>query len=814
VTQEFSQQERRGRRLYRQNYLRHSGYQELYIPATRHFDADNLAPTIAASNPKKTVTWFMKKYVLLLCITFFVTITFAQNIYFVRANYIDSIELKQNIAALAKQVIDQYHEADNRVLAKNLAYLFLTAGEYANAEDELNKYAASNDYDTAHYPLVEMAARVYCQTITANPLNVQSFEQIYRQKLTNLYSKCNDLFSKVMANNSYSSYTGEYDREFNNIMQHLSGRDSLTIRNALNLCVAYAHKLVFADIPLSIGKSILDTIEDNKYTIQKNVLLKMPDGAQINITIVRNKNILTPQPVVMRYNIYSRFDILECMAIARNGYIGVVADTRGKTLSPDAIEPLEHDAEDAYHIINWISKQRWCNGKIGMYGGSYLGFSQWASVKHLNPALKTIVPQVAVGAGIDFPMQNGIFMSYTLRWLHYVMDSKLTDDDDFENVKKWQTVFGNWYKNGYSFRSLDSLEGTSNYIFQRWLHHPAYDSYWQNMTPQKQEYSKINIPVFTISGYWDDDQIGAMYYYKQHNLWNNKSNSYLLIGPYDHSGSQGHPSKNLEGYEIDSIANISISKLAFQWMDYILKDSSLPAILKDRVNFEVMGTNEWQHVSSLDKMHNDSLIFYFSSTPDGKQQYSLVKSKPDNPGYIQQTVDFRNRSDIRFKEGDISAFDKLIDSTLVPETEKLFFISDPVEKPFAISGSVKASIKININKKDLDLVMDIYEQMPNGKFFALNENLQRASYAGSSGHRQLLQPGKVNTINLTNTFITSRKLQKGSRIIVLIGANKSPEWQINYGTGKDVSEETVNDAAIPLQIKWYNNSYIQFPVLK
>jgi hypothetical protein len=305
-----------------------------------------------------------------------------------------------------------------------------------------------------------------------------------------------------------------------------------------------------------------------------------------------------------------------------------------------------------------------------------------------------------------------------------------------------------------------------------------------------------------------------MYYYKQHNLWNKSTNDYLLLGPYDHGGSQGRPAKILEGYQIDSVANISIYKLVFQWMDYILKDSSRPAILKDRVNFEVMGRNEWRHVSSLDQMQNDSIRFYFGSTPDAKEQYSLINGKPERPGYIPQTVDLKDRSDIRFKEGDIDAFEKLVDSTLNPEKEKLYFISEPVETPFAISGSVKASIKVTINKKDLDLVMDIYEQTPDGKFLALNENVQRASYAGDREQRQLLQPGKLHVINLTNTFITSRQLQKGSRIIVLIGANKSPEWQINYGTGKDVSEETIDDAATPLQIKWYNESYIQFPILR
>jgi uncharacterized protein len=757
----------------------------------------------------------MSKYLLLLCLMFFAFTSFSQSLFFSANNYRNIAALEKNIPLLAKKVIVQYQETDSVIYTKNAGYLFLAAKEYDSVENEFNQYANLNQItDTAISPLIEMAARVYCEAMIGKPSNEQDFENVYREKCNAIYAKCKDVFSKVMAGNSYTAYKGQYDAEFKNILKSLQYNDSLSVQSAVNLCVAYAHKLVYADAPLKIGKNITDTIIDSKYIIQKNVVLKMPDGSHINITIVRNKKNLSPQPVVMQYNIYSGFDILSCMNIANNGYIGVVADTRGKTLSPDAVEPLQHDAEDAYYIIDWISKQPWCNGKVGLYGGSYLGFSQWASVKHLHPALKTIVPQVAVGAGIDFPALNGVFRVYALRWLHYVTDTKLTDDDGFDNDKKWDNLFGNCYKKGYSFRSLDSLEGRPNYIFQRWIKHPDYDNYWQSMTPQKQEFNKINIPVLTITGYWDDDQIGAMYYYKQHNLWNKNANEYLLIGPYDHSGSQGYPSKNLEGYKIDKAANIPISKIVFQWMNYVLKDSSLPAILKDRVNFEVMGKNEWMHVSSLDKMHNDSLIFYLGNMPDSIRQYSLRKNKPDQLDFIKQTVDFKDRSEIRFKEGNIDAFEKLIDSALNPEKDKLYFLSEPIEDSLIISGSVKASIKVSINKKDMDLVMDVYEETPDGKFFGLNENLQRASYANDRTQRELLKPNKIDTINMSNTFITSVQLQKGSRIIILIGINKSPEWQVNYGTGKDVSDETMKDATIPLQIKWYNNSYVQFPILK
>jgi uncharacterized protein len=60
----------------------------------------------------------------------------------------------------------------------------------------------------------------------------------------------------------------------------------------------------------------------------------------------------------------------------------------------------------------------------------------------------------------------------------------------------------------------------------------------------------------------------------------------------------------------------------------------------------------------------------------------------------------------------------------------------------------------------------------------------------------------------------SRKVIKGSKLLLVVGVNKSPDWQINYGTGKDVSDETIKDSGIPLEVKWYNDSYVEIPVYK
>ena len=114
----------------------------------------------------------------------------------------------------------------------------------------------------------------------------------------------------------------------------------------------------------------------------------------------------------------------------------------------------------------------------------------------------------------------------------------------------------------------------------------------------------------------------------------------------------------------------------------------------------------------------------------------------------------------------------------------------------------------------MDIGMVLYEVMPTGELFHLSYFFVRASYAKDMSERRLLTPGKVESIPVDKIRMASRRLSKGSRLLVTLNVNKNPYAQINYGTGKDVSDEDINDAKIPLQIKWQNNSYIKIPIWK
>lgn len=531
---------------------------------------------------------------------------------------------------------------------------------------------------------------------------------------------------------------------------------------------------------------------DSIYIIQDSVLIPTKSGIDISALIVRQKTNLDPLPAILFYTTYYQGsgDAIFGKKSAEKGYVGIVAYARGIRTDINHYRPYENEANDIYDIIDWINKQSWCNGSIGMYGGSYSGFSQWATAKNVHPALKTIVPQVAVMPGYDTPMENNVEMNLGLYWPH---------DHIYKKEPIRRSLPFEWFETGIAFKDIDSLAGYRNSIFQSWLKHNNYDKYWKSLVPTSEEYAKINIPVLTTTGYYDGSQIGAIQYFKLHHKYNKNANHYFVIGPYDHWGGQRKPARNLMGYEIDSVANVSMMELAYEWLDYILKGKSKPELLKDKINYQVMGTNKWRHSPSLMDLNNDTLTLYLD-------QETLSAHKPKVSNFSRQTVDFKDRENQNNYYTPEIIFDTL------DESNGLVFTTQSFQKEFSINGSFTGSLWATINKKDMDVSMALYELMPNGRYFFLSRYVGRASFAKDNSKRQLLKPNKKENIPFDNTRFVSKKINKDSRLVILLNINKHPFEIINHGSGKPVSEETIQDAGEPLKIKWHNDSLIKIPI--
>ena len=741
------------------------------------------------------------KLKLILITLFGMNLLSAQKFYFPKISVSDSVILEKNVSGIAAKIVSGYKQPTKPDSLEKQFKLEILTGNYKKSVVTIEKYreafANKNFASTKfiNYEIYAIAKDIEQneKTTFSDALN-KAFEIKYKNLPDKYAFRIGDVFVENVSDQRVK------------LTKSLTAlkNDSLSNASAMAICLNYLDYKTTSSIQSTVV-NLLALKDEQKYSVE-SIDLKTKNGGTVTLTITRSKINNQPLPVILTNNIYAgSYDkALGKRAVAYN-YIGVVVNTRGKRTSSDNIEPFEHESNDLYEVIDWISKQKWCNGKVGMIGGSYLGFSQWAATKKLHPALKTIVPQVAVGIGIDYPMTNNVFMSYMLQWISYVTNNKFTDEKDFKDYKKWDSINTAWYKSGKSFRQLDLFSGKKNVIFQRWLDHPGYDKYWKNMIPYKQEFSQINIPILTTTGFYDADQLGAMYYFKESRKFNVNQDHYLVIGPYDHGGAQSYGTNILRGYTTDETARINISDLAFSWFDFIMKNGPKPELLKDKVNVQMMDTNEWLHVPDLNKTYTKKLRLYFSKA-NGNNLF-LSEEKPKTEDFAKLVVDFKSRND---KE----TYYKTGPKDSLNSTNTLVFETDVLKEDIIINGSYEAKLKAAINKKDMDVTMYLVQVKPDNSLFYLSDYLGRASYAENREKRKLLKPNKIETIPVTNSMFVSKKIPKGSRLIMLLGVNKSSAYQLNYGTGKDVSDETIADAKEPLEIKFYNNSFVEIPIFE
>jgi hypothetical protein len=115
---------------------------------------------------------------------------------------------------------------------------------------------------------------------------------------------------------------------------------------------------------------------------------------------------------------------------------------------------------------------------------------------------------------------------------------------------------------------------------------------------------------------------------------------------------------------------------------------------------------------------------------------------------------------------------------------------------------------------DMDLNLILYERLAGGEYIRLFSPSYelRASYARDRVHRHLLKAGERQELAFRSERLTSRRLSQGSRLVLVLGINKRPDREINYGTGNDVSEESIADGKVPLKIRWHSDSFIEIPI--
>ena len=548
-----------------------------------------------------------------------------------------------------------------------------------------------------------------------------------------------------------------------------------------------------------------------KMSFRLGVKVLMRDGVNLDATVYRVDApsratpcvfVLLPYISQVYYNVATYF--------ASRGLTFVAVDSRGRGNSEGVFRPFIQEANDGYDVVEWLAGQPYCNGKVGMWGGSYMGYAQWATAKERPPHLATIVPVAASYPGVDFPRTHNIFFSHSVRWLTLLggrtEQEQLSGDDAY-----WRGRFADWFVSGRPFKDLALIAGNPSATFQEWLSHPDQDEYWDAYTPTAKQYTELSIPILTITGAYDGDQAGALTYYREfmkHARAPERSSHFLVIGPWDHDGTR-RPKHTVAGLELGPHARLDVKRLHLEWYAWTMQDGPKPEFLQRPVAYYVMGADKWRYAQTLEEVTGSAVPYYVDSPggnpsdvfASGTLSTALARARaPDSIVYdphdlstvpVERTVDP----------------DAILDQRMVfaRQGRELVYHSAPFPKDTEISGFFRFSAWLSIDRADTDLAVAVYEIRPDGSSIVLTSDLMRARYRESWRTARLIDTRQPLLYDMKGFTFTSRRVGKGSRLRLVVSPVNSIYSEKNYNSGADVSSESMQDAQI-VTIRLYHDA--------
>jgi uncharacterized protein len=535
-------------------------------------------------------------------------------------------------------------------------------------------------------------------------------------------------------------------------------------------------------------------------SLQWDVKIPLRDGVCLSATLYMPRGVerapviftLTPYIAQMWHDFAVYF--------AAHGLPFLCVDVRGRGNSEGAFEPNLNEAADGHDVVQWIASQRFCDGQVAMWGGSYGGYAQWAAAREKPAGLATIVPVAAPFAGLDFPSRNNIGEPYLMQWLLLIAGRASQEKIFWRNERFWGERFRRFFESGECFRTLDRFLGMPSAIFQRCLDHPDQDEHWDRYNPSSAQYESIDVPVLTITGAYDGNQLGALTHYREHLAHAPPAaveRHYLVIGPWDHAGTRT-PQLECGGLKVGPESLLDLPRLHVEWYRWTMQGGPRPEFLADRVVYYVMGADRWRHAPSLEAVtvRHQPLYLYSSVNPvdvfrSGALEATVSAEGGEGGRYIHDpldvslaalecTVDPENRTDDRMVFARVG--------------KQLIYHSAPLPQNTDVCGFFRLRVWIAIDQPDTDFRASVYEVGLDGKAILLTNDILRARYRRSHRQQELISTTGPLEYDFSRFLFVARQVRAGHRLRLVIGPNHSIYAERNCHTGGVVAEELPSDA--------------------
>jgi len=507
---------------------------------------------------------------------------------------------------------------------------------------------------------------------------------------------------------------------------------------------------------------------------------------------------------------------------AKRGYAVVVSDTRGRFDSEGDWDPFNPKHKtDGYDLVEWIAKQSWCTGKVGMLGPSYMGWTQWWTASQAPPSLVTIVPEVAPPDGMfNGPYQHGVLVGWAMDWAG-MMSGRTTQ------------VVGDGAYSGFTptrakdlmqtpYLKLNDRRGNLDAPwFEKWIRQNlGTGEYWRGIAYQgKENYSKVAVPSLAITGWFDANFPGSPMNYagmKQYGASAAARTPRLVIGPWPHGYNRF---RKLEKFDYGPESIIDWNGYVCRWFDHHLKggangiDKDLP------VHVFVMGSNRWRAAKDWPLPETQWTKFYLHSGGKAnslKGDGTLSTEPPKDEPCDDYTYDpARPTLSPVAASGHIDGASDTRPSAAGQDV--LVYSTPALTEDVEVTGPISARLFAATSARDTDWMIRLVDVHPDGYAAFLCDGVLRArcrdpKNGGAFNAERLseIEPGKVYEYAVHFWRGTGNVFLKGHRIRVEVSSSYFPYYLPNLNTGVDnvgletkrvvARQRVLHDAAHPSHV--------------
>jgi putative CocE/NonD family hydrolase len=513
--------------------------------------------------------------------------------------------------------------------------------------------------------------------------------------------------------------------------------------------------------------------------------MRTRDGTRLDADVYRPPG-EGPWPVLLLRQAYGRkVASTLCYAhpswYAKQGYMVVVQDVRGRGTSEGSFEPLEHEAFDGADAVAWAATLDGADGAVGMYGFSYQGVNQLLAACEPGPHLKALAPAM-IGWNIhdDWAYENGAFnLSANLGWAVQLAaeNARLGGDlDAFFELHALARRLPFDSPNPARPPFMDRFREWSHY--HRWLDEPREADYWRELSPSAhaETLRARALPMLFIGGWFDTHLPGTLAAF---DAMAGAAPARLEVGPWTHFPWD----RRVGGLDFGAEAIGAIDHLQIRWFDRWLKGVQNGVEFEPAIGLFDMGARRWRRFAAWPRT---TRTLFLSSDGRGAVDGAAGRLVPGEDAL--SSVDTLVHDPWRPAPSVGGAFGSPpgpVDRAAVDaRADVLTFTTAPLEAPLAIAGQVDAEILVRADAPHFDLCCTLSRVTAGGQPFQVAEGY----WSGTAP-----EPNRSVRVPLRATCVT---LMEGERLRLSIAAASFPARPVNPGTGERPQDQTIDKARI------------------